>query len=392
MNTLAVVAEGLARYLGWWLSALVRWRDPRAPMSVRRFVVLTLGMPIFLGVQLVHAICLLLDEILFPGYRRTSLDGTLVITGIPRSGTTFLHRILSAETEHYTTLTTWEALLAPSILQRRLVSGLAWLDGCLGGPLARGLAGLTRRLTSGLDAIHEVGLTAAEEDYLTLLPAAGCFVMLLAFPAAPGLQSLGEFDRAVAPQRRRRLLHFYRACLQRHVYADGARRQLLSKNAALGSWVVGLQQALPEARFIVCLRDPHRALSSQISSVAAARSLFGTATGSAAFQRLFLHIYAVTLEHLTQTIGDWPLDRAAIVDLTDVRAHPAPVIREALHRLGVREHASLSARLNGLGDPGPSAHRHSIADLGIDTTTLDERMTPSYRRLMALPHRIRVTP
>ncbi|MDZ7811446.1 MAG: sulfotransferase [Arhodomonas sp.] len=228
-------------------------------MSVRRFVVLTLGMPVFLGVQLVHAICLLLDGILFPGDRRTplDLDGALVITGIPRSGTTFLHRILSAETEHYTTLTTWEALLAPSILQRRRGERprlAGWSP--LRRPAGTGHSlGLTRRLAGGLDAVlHEVGLSRPPRRiYLDAASRRRALRRRRRLSLARPGRALGEFDRAVAPQRRRRLLHFYRACLQRHVYADGARRQLLSKNAALGSWVVGLQQALPEARFIVCL-------------------------------------------------------------------------------------------------------------------------------------------
>lgn len=389
MNTLVVLIEGLARYVGWWFGALARWRDPRAPMSVRRLGVLMIAMPVFFIVQLVHAICLLLDEILFPRYRRASLDGALIITGIPRSGTTFLHRTLARDTRHYTTLTTWEGVLAPSILQRHMVRGLRRLDRRLGRPVGRGLAGLTRRLAGGLDAVHEIGLDAAEEDYLALLPAAGCFVMLLAFPSAPGLQALGQFERAVPARRRRRLLRFYRNCLQRHIHADGGRRRLLSKNAAFGPWLPGLRETLPEARFILCVREPRQALSSQISSVSAARSLFGTATDSAAFQRIFLDMYKVTLEDLARTLRDWPIDRAALIDLADARAEPAAVIREAMRRLGIPGHHSLEAALDRLGRHSESTHRHSVTDLAIDVMTLDEHMNPGYQRLLTLPHRVR---
>ncbi|MDZ7749175.1 MAG: sulfotransferase [Halofilum sp. (in: g-proteobacteria)] len=356
-----MLIEGLGRYIGWWLGALVRWRDPRAPMSARRLTVLVAGMPVFLGVQLVHAICLVLDEILFPRYRRASLDGAVIITGIPRSGTTFLHRTLAADTDHYTTLTTWEAVLAPSIAQRCLVRALRRLDGGLGRPLGRGLAVVSRRLTAGLDAIHEIELDAAEEDYLALLPAAGCFVMLLALPSAPGLQDLGRVDRTMPAGRRRRLLRFYRGCLQRHVHADGGQRRLLSKNAAFGSWVASLRQALPEARFILCVREPAEALSSQLSAVRAAQTLFGTATDGAAFQQLFLDLYTTTLAGLARTLRDWPVDRAALVDLADMQAQPAAVIREAMRRLAMPAH---QRRTRGrAGSPGrarakrPSAQR-----------------------------------
>ena len=173
MMHLRTLAEGLGRYLGWWLAALVRWRDPLAPMTFRRAVVLLLGMPLFLLVQLIHAVCLLLDELLFPGYRKVVIKQPLFVTGIPRSGTTFLHRTLAIDHERYTTLTTWEALLAPSIVQRKIIHALAWLDKRLGGLGQRSVNAVTRRLAGGLDDIHEVGLEAAEEDYLALLPVVG---------------------------------------------------------------------------------------------------------------------------------------------------------------------------------------------------------------------------
>ena len=389
MNTLFAIGDGLARYLGWWASALVRWRDPRAPVGARRLLVLILGMPIFLLVQLGHGLCLLLDEVLFPGYRRIPLDNALVITGIPRSGTTFMHRTLAADTDRYTTLTTWEAILAPSILQRYMVRALARLDRLLGRPLARGLAWLTRRVAGGLDDIHEIGLEAAEEDYLCLLPAAGCFVMLLAFPAATGLQQLGHLDTAMRATRRRRLLRFYRACLQRHIYADGGHRHLLSKNAAFGSWLAGLRETLPEARFIVCVRQPASALSSQISSVSAAYQLFGVRPQSQAFQEIFLTMYADTLQHLATTIAAWPLERAAVADTQALQADAASCIRAIMDRLAIPETKALSEALSALREStAKSGHQHRIDALALDRETLEERMTPAYRQLLELPHSV----
>lgn len=355
-------------------------------MGVRRLIVLTAGLPVFLAVQIGHGICLLLDEVLFPGHRRVSLDGALIITGIPRSGTTFMHRTLAADTERYTTLTTWEALLAPSILQRRAIHGMGWLDRRIGCPLGRGLAALTRKLTGSLDDIHEVGLDAAEEDYLTLLPAGGCFVMLLAFPSALGLQRLGQLDRTMPAGRRRRLLRFYRGCLQRHIYADGGERRLLSKNAAFGSWLAGLYEIVPEARFIVCIRQPDQALSSQIGSVAAAQRLFGAQTDGAAFQTLFLDIYAGTLQHLAATIASWPQDRATIVDTAALRDEPAASIRETMGRLNQTETPSLTAALAALSGGGGSGHHHRVDALALDRGTMEQRMTPAYQQLLELPH------
>lgn len=390
MNTLVTVAEGLARYLGWWARALVRWRDPRAPMRSRRLVVLLAGFPVFFAVQLIHALCLLLDECLFRGYRRVSLDGTIIITGIPRSGTTFVHRTLAADTHRYTTIATWEAVLAPSICQRRLVDGLARVDHRLGRPVTRGLAALTRRLAGGMDDIHEIGLEAPEEDYLLLLPAGGCFIMLLAFPAAPGLRALARMDRDMPEGRRHRLLRFYRACLQRHMYVRGHARCLLSKNAAFGSWVGGLHQTIPEARFILCLRDPVQALGSQIRAVAAARAVFGTEATGPAFQRDFLDMYTHTLTRLADLVAGWPVERAAILDTSDLRERPAGAIRQIFQRLAIAGDDAMAARLAGLRSTG-NVQRPNLEALALDQATLEQQMAPPYERLLALPHRVGAT-
>lgn len=389
MSTLVAVAEGLARYLGWWARALVRWRDPRAPMRPRRLLVLLAGFPVFFAIQLIHALCLLLDECLFRGYRRSSLDGTVVITGIPRSGTTFVHRTLARDTHRYTTIATWEAVLAPSICQRRLVDGLSWIDRRLGGPAARGLAALTRRLAGGMDDIHEIGLEAPEEDYLLLLPAGGCFIMLLAFPAAPGLRALARMDRDMPEGRRHRLLRFYRGCLQRHMYVRGRGRCLLSKNAAFGSWLGGLRETVPEARFIVCLRDPVQALGSQIRATAAARAVFGTETTSLAFQREFLDMYTYTLTRLADLVASWPVERAAVLDTSDLRERPAGSIRQILQRLAITEDDAMAARLAGMSASG-IPHRPNVEALALDQATLEQQMAPPYERLLALPHRVGV--
>lgn len=390
MNTLVAVAEGLARYLGWWARALVRWRDPRAPMRPRRLLVLLAGFPVFFAVQLIHALCLLLDECLFRGYRRTSLDGTVIITGIPRSGTTFVHRTLARNTHQYTTITTWEAVLAPSICQRRLVDGLSRIDRRLGRPVARGLAALTRRLAGGMDDIHEVDLESPEEDYLLLLPAGGCFIMLLAFPAAPGLRALTRLDRDMPAPRRQRLLRFYRACLQRHMYVRGDARCLLSKNAAFGSWVGGLHQTIPEARFILCLREPVQALGSQIRAVAAAQTVFGTETTSPEFQRDFLNMYTYTLTRLADLLAAWPVERAAVLDTSDLRERPASVIRQIFQRLAIATDDAMTARLADLSSGG-NVQRPNLEALTLDQATLERHMAPPYERLLALPHRVGAT-
>ncbi|MDZ7802585.1 sulfotransferase [Thiohalophilus sp.] len=391
MITLRVLLESLPRHLGWWLQALAGWRHPCAPLRPRRLVMLVLGFPLFVLVQGIHGVCLLLDEVLFPRYRRVEIGQALFITGIPRSGTTFLHRTLATEQSRYTTITTWEALLAPSILQRRIVELCAALDRRLGGFVARGLRALTRRLAGELADIHEVGMEAAEEDYLALLPAGGCFILLLAFPAAPGLRQLGHMDDDMPPGRRQRMLRFYHRCLQRHIYADGGQRRLLSKNAAFGSWIQGLRQICPQARFILCVREPTSALSSQISSIRSAQALFGARVDGEALQRIFLDQFEASLQHMADILPDWPEQRAVVVDMADLRRAQAAVIRALLAQLALPVGDALAAHLAGLpASTGRSRHQHRSGDLAIPAEELAQRLLPPYYRLLDLPQRVGV--
>ncbi|MDN3525263.1 sulfotransferase [Halomonas sabkhae] len=391
MTTLITLLEGLALHCRWWCRALVAWRDPRAPIRPRRALLLVLGMPLFLLVQGVHALCLLLDELLFPRYRGVRVGRALFITGLPRSGTTFLHRTLAMDRRRYTTLTTWEALLAPSITQRKLLRGLGKLDHALGGWGRRGLDAIIRRAVGDFAAIHDVGLHAAEEDYLTLLPAGGCFILMLVFPGSPGLYELGHFDRRMSPGRRRRLLRFYERSLQRHLYADEQQRRLLSKNAAFGSWLDGLRQQFPEARFMVCVRDPVAALSSQLSSVRSAAELCGTKADSARFQHDFLAMFGETLDHLNDTLADGSMSQGAVIDMDDLREQPSLLITRAMAWIGEPMGPELAHHVQQLPAGTASRHQHTAESLAIPRDTMEAVMQPAYLGLLALPQRIRIS-
>src|SRR5664279_1611006 len=56
----------------------------------------------------------LLDDLLFPGYKQQPIEKPLFILGNFRSGSTFLHRLLSRDMEMFTSLRTWDIFLMPS--------------------------------------------------------------------------------------------------------------------------------------------------------------------------------------------------------------------------------------------------------------------------------------
>lgn len=345
----------------WYVEAFGSLGRFAAPLRARRLAVLLIGFPLFGLFQTVHWIGFLIDEILFRGYRKVPVRNPLFITGVPRSGTTFLHRTLSRDSSQFRTFQTWEAVLAPSITERKLLRLLSRLDRFLGRPLQRLVEGLTRRLAGGLDDIHKVDLTAPEEDYLTLLPASGCFILSLAFPSSPSVWLLARFQD-MPEERRAVLVRFYHRCLQKHLYVHGTQCRLLSKNAAFASWVPDLRQVFPDARFLFCIREPQSVLSSQLSSVRSGMRLFDTEpaldTFSLEFQTVLAHAYRVLRDEMRSFLPD----HLAILDQADLKGHTGELLTIALKRLCVDLTPDLVAAIteaDALSRQYVSRHHHA---------------------------------
>ena len=188
-------------HLTWLAEAFGKRGRQLAPLTLRRIGILLFIIPAGIALQIIHWIGFFLDELFFRSYRDVGIKEPLFITGIPRSGTTFVHRTLSRDTAQFTTFRTWEAILAPSITERKVIQAISWCDKRIGRPLHRLLDHWTRKLTGGFADIHEVGLKSPEEDYLTLLPVGGCFIMVLAFPASRNIWQLGRFQEIPDDQR-----------------------------------------------------------------------------------------------------------------------------------------------------------------------------------------------
>ncbi len=376
--------RSLSLHLSWFVDSLRPGRHPGAPVGPRRLLFLLLVFPAFFGLQLFHWACLALDEVLFPGYRRVPVEAPFFIGGLPRSGTTFTHRTLARDDARFTTIRTWEALLAPSILQRKLLHALAAADRVLGRPLGRLAEALLRR-AGGANAIHEVDLFTPEEDYLTLLPAGACFILLLAFPFHPVPRALGRFDSAVPRADRVAILRFYRACLRRHLYCEGRGRRLLSKNAAFASWIGPLREVFPDAVFLLCVREPVSALSSQLSSVAPGCRFFGVDPMAAGLPGLFQEFVADGLEAVRRARREDDRVSVAVVDLSELERDPAGALATCLRRLGTEPGPALADALAGAERQARTrrgGHRHAAADFGLRADEIETCLSPVYEAIL----------
>jgi hypothetical protein len=348
-------------------ATLVRW-------SVRRLAVLCLFFPLFLLVQLWHWLGLAIDELLFRGYRQIDIRRPVFIVGAPRSGTTFVHRSMAADEERFTTFATWEVFFAHSITARYLILGLARIDQMVGRPLARLLAWLERRVLSRLDDLHPMTLDSPEEDYLTLTPILACFILVVPFPFASRLWRLARFDVALAPAVRHRILQFYCASLQRHLYVFGRDRQLLSKNAAFASWIQGLADFFPEAFFIHCHRAPVESVPSLLSSMQDGLRFFSV--DQRAVETRLVDAMEFYYRHLPGTVVGLAEGRAASIAHDELRKRPREVLLSVYRQLGFEPGDEYCGILDDIAERSGdhrSKHRYSLGDFGLSERFFAER-------------------
>src|SRR5262249_18399105 len=182
----------------------------------------------------------------------------LFITGLPRSGTTFLHRLMS-EDPAGRTLRTWEGQMPsppPTYETYRTDPRIA---------LRRRQDDLANRLSPRLAMAHEVAAESPEEDI---------YLFARDFQSVM-FETLFEVPEYTRWLRRRDLgpsYHYARRQLQLLSWKYRADHWVLKAPAHL-SWLEELLDAFPDASVIVTHRDPLQVVSSWCSLMAGVRSI-----------------------------------------------------------------------------------------------------------------------
>lgn len=284
------------RYAIWQLCNL--WVG-LTPATLRNLALLCLGLPISMVFLHVHWLFLLIDEVLFFGYRHVSVDKPVFVLGVPRSGTTFLQRTLSQDPQ-FTTTTLEECLLTPSISQRYIARAIKQL--C--APLVKILPNKRSKFSRKMESVHPLGMAEAEEDFLLLLPVLSCFIQMVVFPNHAKTWHLAYFDQQLSDWQRRAIIEFYYRLVQRHLYYHGRDKIYLSKNPSFTSLVESLKLRFPGATVIACVRTPKEAVPSQLRSLEPAFELLGHDIN----EPLFVRRVSSMLAHYYSEIERWSRD------------------------------------------------------------------------------------
>ena len=308
-----------------------------------------------------------------PDVARRPLEGPVVVTGLPRTGTTLLHNLLALDPGHRV-LRFWEALHpvppeagGPSA-EALQAQAQRWLDGFY-------------RLVPEFRAIHGATPTGPEE----------CDALLQNSFASQHFDDMFDAEDYSAWLAHASLTDEYEHyALQLRVLSGSlvpGTRWALKSPSHLGH-LDALLAALPGATVVMCHRHPHQAVASYASLVHALRRAYSDAASAAEIGRQALTRTA-TAVHRALGVRDATTD-AAVVDVSyqDLVRDPLGTVRSTYERLGrpmgpgMEEQVVEYATANPQHRHGP--HRYDLARFGLTPEEVDTAFAPYMERFGAV--------
>ncbi|MBI1726134.1 MAG: sulfotransferase [Candidatus Rokubacteria bacterium] len=370
----------LRTYFRFLYLAFFRAKDCHFRLPAWRVVRLLLFFSLFPVFELFTAICLLLDHVFFPGFRRLELPKPLFIVGPHRSGTTYLQRLLARDDAQFFSLRFLE-IVFPSILQTKAIAALGRL---LGRRKERLKAAIrrheARRLGSFSAVMHEMSLFEPDEDELLLIHTFSTLSLLFLVHASE-LEWLMYFDEKASHKDRKRIMRFYRACLQRQAYCHGGTRILLSKAPYNCFRIDSLYRYFPGCRQIYTIRNPLEAVPSMLDM---ARAVWQSAAAMEGFP-LQAGAYDVI-----KAMYRYPLARFAEADAASYEyvvydtllQHPSAVVRAMYEKFGYELREPFQKILEAEDEKQRayrSPHEYSLDQFGISR----EQILRDFRAIFA---------
>jgi hypothetical protein len=294
--------------------------------------------------------------------QRSALIPPVIITGLPRSGTTVLHRLLALAPGHHAP-PLWELLdpysdLSPSSRRRRCRFEIA----------------VKNRLLGDLDRKHYTRADTPEECTLLLANSLSSSLFWDVAPVEGYLQWHQAASHRVAYQEYRRQLEILQ---HRHP----GRRLVLKAPAHLGQ-LDELLAAVPEAMLVQTHRDPTLCFYSHCSL----RETLGRLVISVPDREAIAgQVRRVFEQDLARNVAFYRSGGAGVVHVacSDLRRDPRSVVERVAMELGLGWDETVDARarayLRRRSSKVHRRHRVEVAEWGVDPSRIESLFT-DYRR------------
>lgn len=304
-----------------------------------------------------------------PSLADAELIAPLIVTGLPRSGTTFLHRLLSVPAAAEPVLLHHHLFPTPRRLPRssRIESELLFHPWKVA----------SRR--QGLDAIHYVRPDLPDECNFGMRLGMRSMIFWATAPTYGYLEWLLEQDLREAYQ-------LYRRTLLLHQARTPGKRLTLKCPHHL-AWLPALTEALPEANIIQTHREPIEAVPSECKLILA---LHGLATHELDWRETVNHNHMKIGTFATRSIAFADTEAGRAIQHVDYRrlvADPVRVAHEIHAHFGLPLDEADQAALSRFHAENPQ-HKHgknsySLAQFGLDADHIQAEFAPYRERFLS---------
>jgi hypothetical protein len=317
----------------------------------------------------------LLDHVLFPRFKQQEIREPVFIVGAPRSGTTFMQNLLCLDQERFTHFNLYQTIF-PSVCYQRLFDLLRTLDG-RSGVFSRLARRVERRFFGAWDHMHPLVFDRPEEDE-------GLFVYTLmtesVYLLLPWVEELPEpgFPDRLPMRARRRLMRYYKSCVQRHVYATGPRKTLLSKSTSFAGRIDSMLETFPDARVVHVVRHPDACIPSHVSVFypvwrAHSPEIAEDSPESRAYAQLAVDWYRSMFDKRHK----FDEDHYICITYDELVGDPRATVARIYDHFGLQMSDAMRARLERAARVSreyESSHAYSLAQYGLSEQWIRERL------------------
>lgn len=359
-------------------------KDRIAPLTIRRIIVLLLLNTAGLLAFFTNWICLLFDEIFYPGFKKVEIKDPYFILGVPRSGSTLFLRLLSCDEKHFTSFKLWEIIFAPSVIQRNIYGFLGKLDQKVGGVLSLRLKSMDKWLFTSSRQIHQVGFYLMEEDGILFIWIFSTVFLFFAYPFIDQFDAYLHFDDKISEKDKRCMMRYYSKCVQRHLFYHGAHKKLLSKNPTFAPMVRTLAQYFPDARFLNTVRTPYEQIPSIFSFLVYFISMFGGDFRKAPNYKDFVfEVIKVFYLNPMNSLRKLNEEQYAFVMFDDLVKDPSSTIRDLYEKFGLElseDFEMLLAEKTAAAKKYKSEHNYTLEQFDLTRDEIWEHYRPVFEK------------
>lgn len=361
---------------------------------MKRVLKLSILILIFIIVEIVNHIGFILDEFFFPSYKKQSIKSPVFIIGMPRSATTYMHTILASDTKTFTAMRLWEILLAPSIIQKKLVIILARIDKRFNNCLRNLLIRFDKKIYEEYNPIHPLSFFNIEEDDYLFFHNLSSSHLLFWFPSFNRLYKNIKFDQEFSEHEKLKQLRFYSKCVKKHLFVFGNGRTYLAKSPSHTPRLNSLKNYFPDSVFIHNFRVPHEVIPSTISLFQMFSRVFYTPVKIEKLTNWVLDIADHWYSYAFDQSKTLPENRFINIIFSELIKDPKNAVESIYKILDIRLSKNFKGKLEHqvmVTKTYTSKHAYSINQFNLNEYQIQTRYKTVYHAYFSIPNKQKKT-